>query len=310
MSGGTPKAPNTVPGINDAPTGTETLTREEAQSHARIFLENAPLFKPLRLSFKNSLQSYVTGFHSIAPRTIHLYCANSNCVNLESTTWLVMEQHPLAIYKCQNCQESRATFWIESVATKSAELMNPGGRPFSVMAEGIFRKLGQQPTWAPKIPKRLLKNLGPSATLFRRGVACLQEGLGIGASAYFRRVIEEEVKTLLELAERAAILDDDQAALDNIRVARESQVASDRLKIAVQKVPRTLRPGNANPLAVLYGALSGAVHQEPEDVALETASRLLKTFVFLFEELKERMDAAETYAADLQVLKQGSANRK
>jgi hypothetical protein len=98
--------------------------------------------------------------------------------------------------------------------------------------------------------------------------------------------------------------------LENIQKARLSQSAAERLGLAVQKVPATLRPGNTNPLAVLYGALSGAVHQEPEEKALITALRLMKTLVFLFEELKERMATAEEYASELQSIRSEAAAAK
>ncbi|NNC01878.1 hypothetical protein HJC10_03290 [Corallococcus exiguus] len=285
------------------PTTPNEISLEQAQNLFREFLETYPLFRPLKINLEPASIKIEQDERDLLPNTIHLHCTNERCSLLEHTTWTRYRgASELVLYTCANCGKSEARYWYKSKVTERVKLPSTEGSTIAIKAME-FSKIGQWPTWAPKIPNRLLKNLGPSAILFRRGVSCLQEGLGIGASAYFRRVIEEEVKSLLDLSERAAILDEDNAALDNIRLARESQVASERLKIAVQKVPRSLRPGNTNPLAVLYGALSGAVHQEPEDVALATASRLLKTFIFLFEELKERMDAAEAYASELNKMK-------
>ncbi|WP_143043181.1 hypothetical protein [Myxococcus virescens] len=280
------------------------LSSAEAKLKIRQFIEDEPLFSPIKIQIKDPIKSNIKGIHQLMPETIHLYCASGNCSHLASTTWeAVNASGSLHAYICASCKESKAQYWfdVKLIEKQTTGLVNMS--PVEVIKSFEISKLGQRPHWAPKIPNRLLKNLGPSAQLFRRGVACLQEGLGIGASAYFRRVIEEEVKALLDLMEKAANLDGDQAALENLKTARESQVASERLKIAVQKVPISLRPGNANPLAVLYGALSGAVHQEPEEVAIGTAKRILKTFIFLFEELKERMDSAEAYAAEIQQIR-------
>ncbi|WP_148712938.1 hypothetical protein [Corallococcus sp. AB030] len=288
----------------------EEITLNEAKRRFREFIESYSLLRPLRISLDRESTSADFTSSLLWPDAIHLQCKSEECKHLESTTWRPEHSRIERLqFKCSNCDTAKVEHWYKPITTKTTESQTAKGS-VTLVKDFECIKVGQWPVWAPKIPNRLLKNLGPSAPLFRRGLACLQEGLGIGASAYFRRVIEEEVKTLLDLVERAARLDDDKGALENINLARQSQVASERLKIAIEKVPPSLRPGNANPLAILYGALSGAVHQEPEDVALATATRLLKTFIFLFEELKERMDAAEAYSSELNQLKNGSLTTK
>jgi hypothetical protein len=239
-----------------------------------------------------------------------MYCNSKGCSAEASTTWVedkeeewVSEDQGFYIYGCNLCQTAKVSFWVVSNVTETTKGRDPRRHP---SAQGIdcvksfsLKKSGQWPPWEPKISNRLLKNLGEQARLFRRGIACLGEGLGIGAAAYFRRVIEDETDAILDLIKEAAELDGDQAALENVRAARKSKSASDGLKLAAEKVPASLRPGGRNPLAVLYAALSGAVHTETEEEALQTAETIMKTLVFLFEELKERMTAAQEYAADL-----------
>jgi len=54
-----------------------------------------------------------------------------------------------------------------------------------------------------------------------------------------------------------------------------------------------------NPLARLFGAFSDAVHNLPEEKALERAQELLDTFIFLFENLREQIDHAEAFASKI-----------
>lgn len=289
---------------------------ESASASFRNFLESEPLLKPVELD----LSWPIKNTDELWPSRLQLPCPV--CSTEETTTWMrawTGVQRPT--FTCALCNKNSISFWIEieitareNVADEDSVTLVHGKPELTKGYSGIKRckliKVGQWPAWSPRISNRLLKNLGSNARLFKRGIACLQEGLGLGAAAYFRRVIEEEVNALLDLVERAAKLDGDQAALDNLADARRSQAAADRLQIAVQKVPLSLRPGNSNPLAVLYGALSGAVHQESEEQALNTAKGLMKTFLFLFEELKERMTAAEAYATELQQARDRTAAAK
>jgi hypothetical protein len=179
------------------------LSKDEAKRVVRQFLEDEPLLKPLKLVFSE----FIYGLHDLWPERIQIACRIAECRLLPSTTWEYQEgRNGLVLYKCFNCRNAVSRYWLELKPLETNVVFSssggPTGRNVDVVLSCEIVKVGQWPVWSPKLSTRLLKSLGPSAPLFKRGVACLQEGFGIGASAYFRRVIEEEVKALLDLIEK------------------------------------------------------------------------------------------------------------
>lgn len=287
----------------------------------RQFLETAPLLK--RLEFALEQPDYISSVVQRMPERIALPCRS--CKALETTTWARSELiykkdassedavHYDHTFACVDCLHTRATFWLvlealDARTESSPPSMSGHAKPNSgrrVASRFSLRKIGQYPPWNHPISKRLEKALGANASLLRRGLSNLGEGYGIGAAAYFRRVVENEVDDLLSLIEEAAELDGDEAARMNVAEARKSHTASDRLKLAAQVIPATLRPGGVNPLGILYGHLSAPLHSESEEEAILTAESILTTFTFLFENLKEGLDRKRDYAASVQRLAAG-----
>ena len=128
---------------------------------------------------------------------------------------------------------------------------------------------------------------------------CMSQGYGLGAVAYFRRVIENEVVALLDLVEDAAKADGDEEALDAVRGARESHVAEEKLRLVAEHVPRGLRPSGVNPLAVLYGGFSRGIHALSDEECLAVALELRTAFDFVFKNLRQVVREAKEYASQI-----------
>lgn len=281
-------------------------TSDDVKTLIRELLEESPLLR--RASRKLSHGVYVPALPHYIPKSLTLPC---ECRD-EPTTWKgtksttgrdfpfyrggdqsVETQWDL-FYGCADCGKAYRAFWL------SITVADVGNQT----AKGIcVRKLGQDPPWSMTIPRRLDKALGPNAELLKRGLTCLGQGYGIGAAAYFRRVVENEVDALLDLAEEAADLASDDAAKKAIAEARQSHNATERLKIAADVVPESLKPGGMNPLAVLYGHLSRPLHSASEDEALEDASEIFEALSYLFETLKVNLDRSRDFAANMRKLR-------
>src|ERR1051325_7157563 len=54
-----------------------------------------------------------------------------------------------------------------------------------------IHKVGQHPMWLPKIAKDIEGELGEDAELYQKALRNMNEGYGIGACAYLRRLIEK-----------------------------------------------------------------------------------------------------------------------
>lgn len=297
------------------------LTRPEAELKIRQFLEEAPLLKPLRLELAQG--QGIADWSYLVPKTIHLRCRSNACRNLDSTTWRYdAERWPARVFRCANCERAETEFWLKAEVTNREHVEHPARKAATSAVKSMGRasgpelhelkvlKVGQWPVWEPHLPARVIKALGNHASLFKKGVGCLREGLGIGAAAYFRRVVEDEVGAILGVIERTARLEQDQATLDALNEAKESFSASERLRIAATRVPASLKPGGVNPFATLYAAFSGPVHGGSEEEALETAQSLYETVIFLFERLQAQQEAAEEYMRTLRERQQATAAAK
>lgn len=125
----------------------------------------------------------------------------------------------------------------------------------------------------------------------------MAEGFGLGAVAYFRRVIEDRAGDILDRLRRVAELEGDAEAVAKIDAAKESHSVSDRLKLAVDAVPKALRPAGMNPLGILYGAFSEELHaSESDEAALETAQQLQAALDVLVRKLVEHDEDVKTLA--------------
>lgn len=116
----------------------------------------------------------------------------------------------------------------------------------------------------------------------------MAEGFGLGAVAYFRRVIEDKGTELVDRLKRIAEAEGDAERAAQLEAAKASPHVSDRLKAAVAAVPPSMRPGNMNPLGVLYGAFSEELHAgESDEKALDTAQTLHRALDILMRRLVE-----------------------
>ena len=128
------------------------------------------------------------------------------------------------------------------------------------------------PAFGPPLPARLLNIVGGDGVLLRKGRRAENQSLGIGAFAYYRRVVENQKNLLLEEFRKAAVrLGADQELLDEIKRAREQTQFSEALKLVKDAIPDGLKVQGDNPLKLLHRALSKGVHELDDEGCLERA---------------------------------------
>ncbi len=98
----------------------------------------------------------------------------------------------------------------------------------------------------------------------------------------------------------SAAADGNSEAARTIRVAKESGRTEDRLKLASEALPEGLRPGGANPLAVLYGHYSRGIHGLSDEQCLEVARELHFTLEYIFKNWRLQMQEAAKFKATVQ----------
>jgi hypothetical protein len=128
----------------------------------------------------------------------------------------------------------------------------------------------------------------------------LSHGFGLGALAYFRRVVDDASLQVIDLFADVAATDRNTEAERAIRTAKERGRTEERLKLAAEALPESLRPGGANPLAVLYNHYSRGIHGLTDEECLEVARELHFALVYIFKNWRLQMQDAAKFKATVE----------
>ena len=157
-----------------------------------------------------------------------------------------------------------------------------------------IQKICQYPPQSIDVPKGLQKNLGPEAiSLYKKGLVNRNEGYGLGAVTYIRRVVEDKTNELIEVAAQLAESHNvDAAIVKKIREAATERTTYDqKLKIAATVLPDALLVEGVNPLAELYNLVSEGVHALSEEECIAVADETTSVFEFIFTNLRATITA-------------------
>lgn len=189
-------------------------------------------------------------------------------------------------YRCGNCQNVEKTFSI------AARLDEEGG-------SGQCYKFGESPTYGPPTPSRLIKLIGPDRETFLKGRRCENQGLGIGAFVYYRRVVENQKNRILaEIIKVANKLSVSPDLIAELEAAKAETQFSRALASVKGAMPQALLLNGENPLTLLHSALSDGLHDQSDEHCLEIATSVRVILGELSERLAQALkDEAELKAA-------------
>jgi hypothetical protein len=168
-----------------------------------------------------------------------------------------------------------------------------------------IQKIGQYPAASLNIPKGLEKNLGAEAvSLYKKALINRNEGFGLGAVTYIRRVVEDKTNELIEVAAQSAESSGVNATIvEQIRaVATKRATYDEKLKLAATVFPESLRIEGINPLQELYGLVSEAIHGLSEEDCIKAADATTKAFEYIFTNLRAQTDERHDYVATMKKL--------
>ena len=277
------------------------VTIQELPKRLAEFINSWPLYSPFHVTLPGP-----TSYTPDLPQTIL-----RDCPNCEATpTW--ERRHPSAspssspeyvgiggvlAYRCTHCGKAELRVWYVEISTRRKE---PDGSVGPILAITL-RKLGQWPAQSIEPGREVEKEFKESALdFFKKGLTSLAHGFGLGALAYFRRVVEDATGQVIDLFADTAAADGNTDAETTIRAAKESGRTEDRLKLASEALPEGLRPGGANPLAVLYGHYSRGIHGLSDEQCLEVARELHFTLEYIFKNWRLQMQEAAKFKATVQ----------
>lgn len=257
------------------------------------FLEAKPAyvesrFEKLIIDLKPSGPGYLWGFNS--PR-IQLYCEVDDGARwFDPNPAQVLCEHYTTCfltYTCRDCGRWRKTFALIIVPDR---IDTQQKREFGLTA----MKLGEHPPFGSHLAKRLQDMLSKDdLELYRRGLRTEREGHGIGAAAYYRRVVENQwttlVKKLRNAAEKLGTPKEKLNVFDDALAQPQFSTAVELLRDAIP--PKLLILDGKNPLTLLYRPLSVQLHDLGDEQCLQQAADirvvLNETFDNISRVLKE-----------------------
>ncbi|MBA6379544.1 MULTISPECIES: hypothetical protein [unclassified Colwellia] len=226
-----------------------------------------------------------------------LYCGSDGCNNYTYFEMLSTTQQHLDLncpsinrvaFRCCNCKQKSYEFYLEITPTVNGNANN----------DTIFRiqKVGQQPRHGKAIPKKASKLIGKERNLFFKGSISENQGMGIGAFSYYRRVIDSQKDKIFdEIIKVLNLTTGNETLIQELTDAKaETQFtkAVDKIKTAL---PDGLKISGYDPLKLLYQALSEGLHNHTDEECLENAHDI-KLVLFQFS---ERLDSALKDDAEL-----------
>lgn len=220
----------------------------------------------------------------VALPELQLYCPRDTCnayMFFASDSYapdLEQNQRRLVYltYLCRNCQKYSKTFSVAvlMLAPDLAEVY----------------KFGEFPHFGPPVPPRVLRLIQPDREFFLSGRRCENQGLGIGAFAYYRRVVENQWRRLIDEILRVAKGSGAPAAtVSALEEARNEQQFSKAVKCIKDAIPSALLINGHNPLVLLHAALSQGVHDLPDKDCLSLATSIRAVLVELAEKLGQAL---------------------
>jgi hypothetical protein len=192
-------------------------------------------------------------------------------------------QYEYLVFTCANCQKYVKTFalaiFIESSKAKA-------GQSFTAYCH----KIGEYPPFGPPTPSRLISLIGPDRELFLKGRRAENQGLGIGAFVYYRRVVEDQKNRIIaEIIKVAEMISAPSATITALRNAQKEHQFSRAVETIKDAIPQRLLIAGQNPFTLLHSALSRGLHEQTDEKCLELAADIRVILVELSELLSHAL---------------------
>lgn len=187
-------------------------------------------------------------------------------------------------FQCRNCKQTKKSYAIRATITAQSGV-------------GEVIKLGEYPPFGKRVPSRLRELIKKDWDLFFKGWQAEQQGMGIAAFTYYRRVLEDQkIRLLDELIKAAQKLGVSAEVIAKFEAAKSESQFSRAIDTIKDVLPNGLLVSGHNPLTLLYSALSEGVHELSDAECLERARHI----VVVLGALADRLDNVTKEHEELQ----------
>jgi len=171
-------------------------------------------------------------------------------------------------------------------------------------------KFGELPHFGPPIPARVLRLIQPDRELFLSGRRCENQGLGIGAFTYYRRVVENQWTRLVdEIIRVGKAIGAPEPSIIALEASRDEKQFSKAVKGLKDAIPAALLINGYNPLVLLHGALSKGVHNLSDEECLALATSIRVVLVEFAEKLGQALKDEKELSESITRLLQAQAGK-
>jgi hypothetical protein len=186
-------------------------------------------------------------------------------------------------YLCSNCRSRSKIFAIMA-------------RWNTVADEGEAAKLGEWPPFGPQVSLGIIPILGKNKDMFLLGRRAEIQGLGIGALAYYRRVVENQKDHIInEIVRVMRRTNSPETQIEKLKSAKKEKQFKKAVELISDTIPKALLINDYNPLALLEQAMTKGAYVQRDSDALKLATAIRK----ILTELSERVVRALEDQADL-----------
>lgn len=256
----------------------------------REFLETYPLFRKIELKGAQSRADY---WEKVAINMPCSYCGgNETFVQRNEfyqlfpySNYSVGGEALYLLYICTSCGEFKRHFLIR-IAEDLKSMM----------------KIGQFPAWEIKPDPTLEKFLGSQANHYKKGLVCESQGYGIGAYAYYRRIVELKIDELLTAVEELLAESEKQEFHTALESVKKTTITREKIDLVKDLLPPILRPDGLNPLSVLHSALSDGLHSQSDDDCLALANTIREVLSFFVQQLLVSKSASQRFTSGMRTL--------
>lgn len=189
-------------------------------------------------------------------------------------------------YYCRNCRRVGKTFAIFGSYDEAQKKWRAA-------------KFGEVPAFGPPTPARMISLIGPDREEFLKGRRCENQGLGVAAFAYYRRVVENQKNRIFDEVIRVSRhLSADPQLIEDLEAAKKETQFTSAVDAIKHALPQSLLVNGHNPLNLLHGPLSEGLHNLSDAECLELASSIRVVLIEFADRLATAMkDEAELNSA-------------
>jgi len=238
---------------------------------------------------------------------LNLYCEHDSCtgsrlfkykgyrIKVTAEEW----DYTFFDYVCKNCGISNKTYAV----TYSFNKDNITGQMY---------KFGEYPEFGPPTPSKVVSILGIERDYYFKGRRSENQGLGIAAYAYYRRVVDNQKDKIFDqiISTVKKVDPNNTALLNELESAKSENQFTKAVNSIKQAMPQALLIDGHNPLVLLHDALSDGLHERTDEECLELATSIRVILTDLVGRMSSVVkDTAELKVALSNVLQHNSASK-